>query len=113
MTPSHFRCWHLADVQTALMNVRVEGNNGHDAEVARCLLMAARRLSIAATPIHEAVFANLGGRGQPVRAQVDLTGANEERKDSDKKIPCTVIVKPPLPRLETGDNRMTSSCVMF
>ena len=24
---------HLADVQTALMNVRFEGNNGHDADV--------------------------------------------------------------------------------
>ena len=31
--------WHQADVQTVLMNVRFEGNNGHDAEVARCLLM--------------------------------------------------------------------------
>jgi len=26
-------------VQTALMNVRFEGNNGHDADVTRCLLM--------------------------------------------------------------------------
>jgi hypothetical protein len=26
-------------VQTALMNVRFEGNNGHDADVARCLLL--------------------------------------------------------------------------
>src|SRR6476620_11550657 len=26
-------------MQTALMNVRFEGNNGHDAEVTRCLLM--------------------------------------------------------------------------
>jgi hypothetical protein len=25
------------------------------------------------------------GRGQPVRAQVDLTDANEERKDSDRQ----------------------------
>ena len=33
------RLWHLADVQTALMNVRFEGNNGHDAGVTRCLLM--------------------------------------------------------------------------
>ena len=24
--------WHIADVQTALMNVRFEGNNGHDAD---------------------------------------------------------------------------------
>ena len=24
----HVRFWHLADVQTALMNVRFEGNNG-------------------------------------------------------------------------------------
>ena len=34
-----WRYWHLADVQTALMNVRFEGNNGHDADVTRCLLM--------------------------------------------------------------------------
>jgi hypothetical protein len=33
------RLWHKADVQTALMNVRFEVNNGHDADVARCLLM--------------------------------------------------------------------------
>jgi hypothetical protein len=26
-------------VQTALMNVRFEGNNGHDADVTRCLLL--------------------------------------------------------------------------
>ena len=32
------RFWHLADVQTALMNVRFEGNNG-DADVTRCRLM--------------------------------------------------------------------------
>jgi hypothetical protein len=31
--------WHKADVQTALMNVRFEGNNGHDADATRCLLM--------------------------------------------------------------------------
>ena len=31
--------WHQADVQTALITVRFEGNNGHDADVARCLLM--------------------------------------------------------------------------
>ena len=31
--------WHQADVQTALMNVRFEGNNGHDADVTLCLLM--------------------------------------------------------------------------
>jgi hypothetical protein len=29
----------LSDVQTALMNVRFEWNNGHDADVTRCLLM--------------------------------------------------------------------------
>ena len=28
-----------SDVQTALMNVRFERNNGHDADVTRCLLM--------------------------------------------------------------------------
>jgi len=33
------RYWHIADVQTALMNVRFEGINGHDADVTRCLLM--------------------------------------------------------------------------
>jgi hypothetical protein len=27
------------DVQTALMNVGFEGNNGHDADVMRCLLL--------------------------------------------------------------------------
>ena len=37
--PTNVRYWHLADVQTALMNVRFEGNNGHDPDVARCLLM--------------------------------------------------------------------------
>ena len=29
----------MADVQTALMNVRFEGNNGHEADVTRCLLL--------------------------------------------------------------------------
>ena len=29
----------IADVQTALMNVRFEGKNGHDADMTRCLLM--------------------------------------------------------------------------
>ena len=33
------RFWHKADVQTVLMNLRFEGNNGHDADVTRCLLM--------------------------------------------------------------------------
>jgi hypothetical protein len=33
----YVRFWHKADVQTALMNVRFEGNNGHDADVTRCL----------------------------------------------------------------------------
>ena len=27
------RLWHKADVQTAPMNVRFEGKNGHDADV--------------------------------------------------------------------------------
>ena len=31
--------WHLADMLNALTNVRFEGNNGHDADVTRCLLM--------------------------------------------------------------------------
>ena len=29
----------MADMQTALMNVRFQGNNGHDADVTRCLPM--------------------------------------------------------------------------
>ena len=33
------RLWHKADMQTALTNVRFEGNNGHDADMTRCLLM--------------------------------------------------------------------------
>jgi hypothetical protein len=38
--PRHDVCfWHKADMQTALMNVRFEGNNGHDADLTRCLLM--------------------------------------------------------------------------
>ena len=39
MCSADFRYWHKADVQTALMNVRFEGNNGHDVDVTRCLLM--------------------------------------------------------------------------
>ena len=35
----HVRYWHKADMQIALMNVRFEGNNGHDADVTRYLLM--------------------------------------------------------------------------
>ena len=31
--------WHQADVQTALMNVSFEGNNGHGADLSVCLLM--------------------------------------------------------------------------
>jgi len=41
--PGAVHTWHLADVQTALMNVRFEGNNGHDAYVTRCLLMTQNR----------------------------------------------------------------------
>ena len=37
--PGAVHTWHLADVQTALMNVRFEGNNRHDADVTRCLLV--------------------------------------------------------------------------
>jgi hypothetical protein len=39
------RLWHLADVQTKLMNVRFERNNGHEADVTRCLLMTQSGLS--------------------------------------------------------------------
>src|SRR6478736_8999392 len=31
--------WHKADIDLALTNVCFEGKNGHDADVARCLLM--------------------------------------------------------------------------
>src|SRR5512132_3412195 len=38
--PGAVHTWHLADVQSALMNVRFEGINGHDdADVMQCLLM--------------------------------------------------------------------------
>ena len=37
------RLWHLADMQTALMNVHFEANNGHDGDVTRCLLMTQSR----------------------------------------------------------------------
>ena len=37
--------WHIADVQTALMNVRFEGNNGHDANGPLCRLMTQSGLS--------------------------------------------------------------------
>ena len=33
------RFWHLADMQTVLMNVRFQGKSGHDVDLARCLLM--------------------------------------------------------------------------
>jgi hypothetical protein len=48
----HVRYWHKADVQTALMNVRFEGNNGHDADVTRCLLMtqSGHHLGLNVTP---------------------------------------------------------------
>ena len=32
-------CWHKRTCKTALVNVRFDGNNGHDADVTRCLLM--------------------------------------------------------------------------
>jgi len=37
--PGAVHTWHKADMQTALMNVRFDGNNGHDADVTRWLLM--------------------------------------------------------------------------
>jgi hypothetical protein len=37
--PVHVCFWHKADVQTALMNVRFEGTNGHDADVTQGRLM--------------------------------------------------------------------------
>jgi hypothetical protein len=35
----YVRYWHKADMLNAMTNVRFEGNNGHDADVTRCLLM--------------------------------------------------------------------------
>ena len=37
--PGAVHTWHLADMPLALTNVRFEGNNGHDADATRCLLM--------------------------------------------------------------------------
>jgi hypothetical protein len=37
--------WHIMDARLAFMNVRFEGNNGHDADVARCLLLTQSRHS--------------------------------------------------------------------
>jgi len=37
---TNVRSWHKADVQTALMNVRFEGNNGHDADVTHTVMSA-------------------------------------------------------------------------
>ena len=36
---THVRLWHIADMPLALTNVRFERNNGHDADVTRCLLL--------------------------------------------------------------------------
>jgi hypothetical protein len=33
------RFWHIADVPLGLTNVCFEGNNGHDVDVTRCVLM--------------------------------------------------------------------------
>ena len=41
--PGAVHTWHLADMPLALTNVRFEGNNGHDADVTRCLLMTQSR----------------------------------------------------------------------
>ena len=38
-TCPHVCSWHKADAETALMNVRFEENNGHGAELTRCLLL--------------------------------------------------------------------------
>ena len=41
--PGAVHTWHIADVQTALMDVRFEGNNGRDADVTRCRLTTQSR----------------------------------------------------------------------
>ena len=51
---------------------------------------------------------------QPALVLVELTGASEERGiRAVEKIPGTVILEPPLPRLETRDNRMARGRVVF
>ena len=45
MSTRYVRLWHKADMPLALMNVGFEGNNGHDADVMRCLLMTQSKLS--------------------------------------------------------------------
>ena len=39
---AHVRSWRKADTLNALTNFRFEGNNGHDADATRCLLMTQR-----------------------------------------------------------------------
>jgi hypothetical protein len=60
-----FRFWHKADVHTALMNVRFEGNNGHDADVTRCLFMTHRKLhlcTVVVAPVAPVVVARSSDR---------------------------------------------------
>ena len=65
-------------------------------------------------PIREAAFANLKAPLPPVRAPIDPTDASEEPElRAGDELPCTIVVKPPLTRLETCDYRMTRSGVMF
>ena len=49
-----FRFWHIADVPLGLTNVCFEGNNGHDADVTRCLLSTRSGHWYAQSPIHAA-----------------------------------------------------------
>src|SRR4029079_14110 len=37
--PGAVHTWHFSDIEPALTNVRFQGNNGHDADVARCRLL--------------------------------------------------------------------------
>ena len=71
--------WHKADVQTALTNVRFEGNNGHDADGTRCLLMTLSG--------HDYRVARLHTRGSQVAA-----GTHHDVRD--RAIGCEHIAVP-------------------
>jgi hypothetical protein len=43
--------WHKADMLNAPTNVRFEGNNGHDAEGTRCLLMTQSGQGVTGYPV--------------------------------------------------------------
>jgi hypothetical protein len=62
-----------ADVQTALMNVCFEGNNGHAADVTRCVLMTQSRHPPRARHVGSHAASNFAEqiRGVKIRAALD------------------------------------------